>query len=122
MLFLCSIQFGSAEAGGGPGSVSVVFPDLLLVFRSGSTQLSYGAASSSTSSLYPSSRRRCIEVKIAISEVLCWAKQQTWSSAFRTPSDYLLSLIVPRLCKFSRGVAKMILNETGYFPDRAQEI
>jgi hypothetical protein len=33
-------------------------------------------------------------VKIAISEVLCWAKQQTWSSAFRTPSDYLLSLIV----------------------------
>ena len=56
MLFLCSIQFGSAEAGGGPGSVSVVFPDLLLVFRSGSTQLSYGAASSSTSSLYPSSR------------------------------------------------------------------
>jgi hypothetical protein len=33
-------------------------------------------------------------VKIAISEVLCWAKQQTWSSTFRTPSDYLLSLIV----------------------------
>ena len=31
MLFLCSIQFGSAEAGGGPGSVSVVFPDLLFL-------------------------------------------------------------------------------------------